>query len=117
VAHADDRDSGIIGFAGENSVVPKIRRSGKAETNMNTGVILRGQAADSKETLAFSIERFISGGFLLGIQYSGDCHEGLTGAGVWPSIEKAKDIAQRTATHLLHGALVVWEESAESITS
>jgi hypothetical protein len=81
---------------------------------MNARVLFRGRAADSKETLTFSIEQFVSGGFVLLIQYSGDCHEGITGGGFWPSIEKAKEIAQQTATHLLHGAVVMWEELDKS---
>jgi hypothetical protein len=74
-------------------------------------MIVRGQAADSKETFTFTIEPFVSGGFRLDIQYSGDCHHNITGSGIWPSIEKAKEIAERAADHLLHGAAIKWENS------
>jgi hypothetical protein len=49
---------------------------------------------------------------MLSIQNSGDCHHDITGAGVWPTIEKAKEIAGQTAKQLPHGARVTWEPSA-----
>ncbi len=72
---------------------------------------MKGTANDSIELFEFSIEPFVSGGFLLSIRYSGDGSHNLTGVGVWPNVEKAKQIAQETATKLLHGAMITWDLS------
>jgi hypothetical protein len=58
----------------------------------------------------FTIEPFVGGGFLLDIRYSGDCHHNITGAGIWPALQKAQSVAEETARRLLHGATVNWEE-------
>ena len=73
--------------------------------------MVAGHAKDHRETFEFIIEPFVTGGFLLTIRYHGDCHHNLTGAGIWPTIEKAKQIAQETAQKLLHGATVEWIET------
>jgi hypothetical protein len=73
-------------------------------------VIVTGRAQDNREAFVFTVEPFVSGGFLLNIRYAGDGATNVTGAGVWPSIEKAKQIAEETAQRLLHGALVAWQE-------
>jgi hypothetical protein len=75
----------------------------------NEKQLLRGKAISATETFEFSIERFVSGGFVLGIRYFGDCHHNVKGAGVWPTIDKAKEIAEQTAHRLLQGAAVTWE--------
>jgi hypothetical protein len=75
--------------------------------------VITGEANDAKERFEFTIEPFVSGGFMLSIRYSGDCHHNITGAGVWPNVEKAKLIAQQTATRLLHGATIVWQENSK----
>lgn len=72
--------------------------------------IVTGNAQDDREAFVFTIETFVSGGFLLSIRYAGDGKASVTGAGVWPSIEKAKQIAEETAAKLLHGAVVNWQE-------
>jgi hypothetical protein len=72
--------------------------------------LITGKASDQNETFEFEIEPFVRSGFLLTIRYSGDGRENVTGAGVWPTIEKAKQVAQETATKLLHGAIVSWHE-------
>jgi hypothetical protein len=72
-------------------------------------VIITGKAQDDRETFVFTVEPFVSGGFLLSIQYPGDGSTSVTGAGVWPSVEKAKQIAEETAGRLLHGAVVDWQ--------
>jgi hypothetical protein len=66
--------------------------------------MITGEAKDDRELFEFTIEPFVTTGYLLSIRYSGDCHHNITGAGVWPSVEKAKQIAQATATKLLHGS-------------
>ena len=78
---------------------------------MGKGSVIKGEAKDDKELFEFSIEPLVSGGFELSIQYSGDCHRNITGAGIWPDIERAKQIAQATATKLLHGAVIEWLEN------
>ena len=47
---------------------------------------------------------------MLSIRYSGDGTHNVTGAGVWPSVEKAKEVAEQSARRLLHGATVTWQE-------
>jgi hypothetical protein len=75
--------------------------------------MITGYAKDGKELFEFAIEPFVRPGFLLSIRYSGDCHHNIAGAGVWPTVEKAKQIAQETATRLLHGAIVSWNEDSK----
>jgi hypothetical protein len=69
---------------------------------------ITGRAKDDREVFEFTIEPFVSGGFLLTIRFSGDGRSNVTGAGVWPTIEKAKEIAVKSAAELLHGAPVEW---------
>ena len=77
-------------------------------------ILITGYAQDSREFFEFTIHPFISGGFMLSIKHSGDCHHNITGAGVWPTVEKAKEIANQTANRLLHGATVAWNDSRGS---
>ncbi len=72
-------------------------------------VVAAGAASDDREKFEFTIEPFVSGGFLLSIRFSGDGPSNVTGAGIWPTIEKAKAVAQQTANHLLSGARVQWQ--------
>jgi len=62
--------------------------------------MVRGEAKDSREKFEFTITPLVAGGFLLTISYSGDGDHNITGAGVWPTIGKAKQIAQNMATRL-----------------
>ena len=71
---------------------------------------VRGNARDNFELFEFTIEPFVSGGFRLDIRYSGDCHHDITGAGIWPTVQKAQSVAEETARRLLHGAHVHWED-------
>jgi hypothetical protein len=70
---------------------------------------ITGKAKDHRESFEFAIQPFVSGGFLLTIRFGGDGRSNTTGAGVWPSVEKAKSIAEESAAKLLHGATVVWD--------
>ena len=79
---------------------------------MVDGAVIKGEAKDETELFEFEIKPFVRPGFLLTIRYSGDCHHTVTGAGVWPTVEKAKEIAQETASKLLHGAIINWNEHA-----
>jgi len=74
-----------------------------------------GEASDGREQFHFTIEPFVTGGFRLDIRYSGDGDRNITGAGVWPTIEKAKGIAEETARRLRHGAVVRWLDENERI--
>jgi hypothetical protein len=71
--------------------------------------MVRGEAKDSREKFEFTVSPFVTGGFLLTIRYSGDGASNVTGAGVWSTIEKAKQIAEQIAQKLLHEAMVTWE--------
>ncbi|PYT62390.1 MAG: hypothetical protein DMG46_00990 [Acidobacteria bacterium] len=73
-------------------------------------MIVRGRARDHSELFEFTVEPFVSGGFRLDIHYSGDCHHNITGAGIWPTVQKAQQVAEETARRLLHGAIVTWED-------
>jgi hypothetical protein len=70
----------------------------------------RKSARASGSSFEFTVEPFVTGGFLLSIRYSGDGAHNVTGAGVWPSVEKAKEVAEQSAGRLLHGAAVTWQE-------
>jgi hypothetical protein len=72
--------------------------------------MIRGEASDNRETFVFTISPFVTGGFRLDIRYSGDGPQNITGAGVWPTIEKAKQIAQETAARLLQEAIIIWHQ-------
>ena len=41
-----------------------------------------GMATDEKEVFEFTIEPFVSGGYMLSVRYHGDCCQNITGAGV-----------------------------------
>ena len=74
--------------------------------------MITGRAADDIELFEFTIQPFVAGGFTLSIRYSGDCHHNITGAGVWPTVARAREIAEETAARLLRGAAVTWDEPA-----
>lgn len=76
---------------------------------MDRNPVATGEASDEKEIFEFTVEPFVTGGYLLLIRYHGDRCQNVTGAGVWPTIEKAKQIAQESATKLLHGATILWK--------
>jgi len=76
---------------------------------MGRSPVATGEARDEREVFEFTVEPYVMGGYLLSIRFHGDCRENVTGAGVWPTIEKAKQIAQESATRLLHGATILWK--------
>jgi hypothetical protein len=63
-------------------------------------MVQTGIATGNGETFTFSIKP---------VRYSGGCHVNTTGAGIWPTVEKAREIAEATARHLLNGAVVTWD--------
>ena len=75
--------------------------------------VVRGEAKDDLETFEFKVKPFITGGFLLSIRYSGDGKDNITGAGVWPTVDKAKQVAEESARRLQHGVSVSWKEYAD----
>src|SRR5436309_5181281 len=77
-------------------------------------MIVRGRARDHSELFEFTVEPFVSGGFRLDIHYSGDCHHNITGAGIWPTVQKAQQVAEETARRLLHGAIVTLAPNTRS---
>jgi hypothetical protein len=81
------------------------------EKAMVDEMLIKGEARDEKELFEFEIKPFVTPGFLLTIRYSGDGRQNINGAGVWPTVEKAKQIAEETASKLLHGAIVSWHEA------
>ena len=70
--------------------------------------MVRGEK-NSREKFEFTIAPYVAGGFLLTIRYSGDGTPNTTGVGVWPTVEKAQQIAEETAQRLLHEASATWE--------
>ena len=64
------------------------------------------------EKFDFRIEPYVAGGYLLTIRLSGNGRSNIIGAGVWPTLEKAKSIAEATAARLVLGARVRWSEGA-----
>jgi hypothetical protein len=71
---------------------------------------ITGEVKDDREALGFTIEPFTAGGFLLSIRFGRDGRGIVSGAGVWPSIEKAKAVAEERAAKLSRGATVDWYE-------
>jgi hypothetical protein len=87
----------------------KTQRTQSSQRDTKESRMVLGTASDEKETFEFTITPFVSGGFLLDIRYSGDGLHNVTGAGVWPTAEKAKQIAEQSARRLLNGASVKWK--------
>ena len=73
--------------------------------------LITGEASDGRERFEFKIEPYLRPGFLLTISFSGDGRSNVTGGGVWPTVEKAKQIAEETASRLLHGSKVSLQAS------
>jgi hypothetical protein len=83
-------------------------------THLEKDNLIEGEARDATETFHFTIRPFVTGGFALYVQYSGDCHENTTGAGIWPTVERARRVAEESAARLLNGATVTWLEKKEN---
>jgi hypothetical protein len=71
-------------------------------------MVQTGIATGNGETFTFTIT-VVPTGFRLDNSYSGGCLENITGSGIWPTVEKAREIAEATARHLLSGAVVTWK--------
>ena len=86
----------------------KTRLFREDRASITLAMIQTGIATGNGETFTFTI-RPVPTGFRLDNRYSGGCHENTTGAGIWPTVEKAREIAEATARHLLNGAVVTWD--------
>ena len=71
-------------------------------------MVQTGIATGNGGTFTFTV-RPVPTGFRLDNHYRGGCHENTTGAGIWPTVEKAREIAEATAHRLLSGAVVTWD--------
>jgi hypothetical protein len=80
---------------------------GEITTTNNFIVLCSAEESGEKEAFEFTIEPFITGGFVLYIRY-------IPGAGVWQTVEKAKQVAEETATGLLNGAIISWKSQSGS---
>ncbi len=78
-----------------------------------TRVILTGRAEQEGESLDFMIGDW-SGGIGLMIRRTGNGSSVETGAGIWPSIEKAQSIADEAAKRLLGPDSIIEWKRAES---
>jgi hypothetical protein len=78
-----------------------------------TRVILTGHTEREGESLDFKIGDW-SGGVGLMIRRTGKGSSVETGAGIWPSIEKAQSIADETAKRLLSPDSIIEWKSIES---
>ena len=76
--------------------------------SITLAMVQTGIATGNGETFTFTI-RPVPTGFRLDNRYRGGCHENTTGAGIWPTVEKAREIAAVTAHRLLSGAVVTWD--------
>ncbi len=75
-----------------------------------TRVILKGHAEFDGEGLDFKIGDWANGIGLM-IRRTGSGTSVETGAGIWPSIEKAKEIASQTAQRILSpDCIIEWTE-------
>ena len=71
---------------------------------------MTGKAFGNGETFEFTITPVANGEFRLDIRYSGGGEHNTTGAGLWPSIEKARQIATMIADKRLSGAVIEWTD-------
>jgi len=73
-------------------------------------VLITGHAESEAEALDFKVGEWVNGIGLM-IRRTGDGKSIETGAGIWPTIDKAKQIAQET-TERLFGSQhsIVWTE-------
>ena len=75
-------------------------------------VLMTGRAEWGAEALEFKIGDWCDGIGLM-IRHTGHGEPRETGAGIWPSIEKAKQIADQTVKRLLNSECsIVWRENS-----
>jgi hypothetical protein len=73
-------------------------------------VLITGHAESGSEAFDFQVGPW-SGGIGLMMRHTGYADPQSTGAGIWPSVEKAKEIADQTAKRLLGPTCtIVWTE-------
>jgi len=99
-----------LGYGMDHADLTKSVTALQCDATLKT--MIRGTARDSRERFDFTIQPFVLGGFRLDISFSGDGRSNETGAGIWPTIDKAKAVAEETASRLLHGESVIWSEDS-----
>jgi hypothetical protein len=76
-------------------------------------VLLTGRAKWKSEAFDFKIGERI-GGIGLMMRHTGSDEPKETGAGIWPTIDKAKEIADQTVKRLLDpGCHIVWTDTSK----
>ena len=104
--------NGIVGNFGtiraEKVAIAEKPTLREQRASITLAMVQTGIATGNGETFTFSIKP-VPTGFRLDNRYSGGCHVNTTGAGIWPTVEKAREIAEATARHLLNGAVVTWD--------
>jgi hypothetical protein len=68
---------------------------------------MTGSASSVDETFEFTISAFDATRFRLDISYRSTARSGTNGAGLWPTVDKAKEVAETIAQKQL-GASVNW---------
>ena len=69
-----------------------------------------GIASGNTESFEFTISTASSGKYRLDVRYSGDGDHNVTGAGIWASVRKAREVAEQIAAKSLEGAHVIRDE-------
>jgi hypothetical protein len=78
-------------------------------------VLITGHAQLGSEAFDFEIGPW-SGGVGLMMRHTGYGDPKLTGGGIWPSVEKAKQVADQTVKRLLGPtSAIVWTETSSEI--
>lgn len=68
-----------------------------------------GIASGNSETFEFTITTLSGGTFRLDIKYHGGGDRNTTGAGIWPTMKKAQEVAEIIAQKQLSGAQISWD--------
>lgn len=72
---------------------------------------MTGTASGNGEIFEFTITPVTNYEFRLDIRYSGDGEHNITGAGLWPTVQKARAVAETIAQKRLGGAQISWVEN------
>ena len=76
-------------------------------------VLLTGHAENGLEAFDFKIGPW-SGGIGLMMRHTGFGPAKETGAGIWPTVSKAQEIAEKTVKRLLSSSsVIVWTETLD----
>jgi hypothetical protein len=76
-------------------------------------VLLTGRAEWQSEAFDFKIGEWV-GGIGLMMRHTGYGEPKETGAGIWPTIDKAREVADQTVKRLLHPSChIVWADTSK----